>query len=233
MPNKFQRNPYYKDPISVNGTIFGDGDVAEGEEWNVWSKSRFPGIEPKLIRAPDSARVTIHSLKTGVPKGIRDDRRFAPQPEDNKPKPDSLSATVLAMDAEREAAEAKELEEAAEPVPEPSPVVMSPATVIEPEPELVKEMPPRMVPEHDSAPSMLSIPSAEPRADAPEPGDLTQISGVGDRTAAALKDVGYDTIQALADADPNEMSKAVRASGTKMSLGSARGIVRKAKALTE
>lgn len=211
---KYRRNPHYTEPLAINGIVFGNDDVAEGPEWEMWTRPQFPGIEPSLIQAPDSARVTLHSLVTGVPKGIKDDRRFVPTPEARDAASvarDSLAATALAMDAEREAVEAKELEEAVEAPPE-APVA-------------------RISPDQDSAPSLLSVPSIEEGMETSSPSDLTQLAGVGARTAKALSSVGYETVNDLAGADPGEMAKAVRKGGTKMSLGTARSIVRKAKAV--
>jgi predicted flap endonuclease-1-like 5' DNA nuclease len=57
--------------------------------------------------------------------------------------------------------------------------------------------------------------------------ELSDIIGVGESREKALKRAGYKTVQSVAEADANELSKKIK----RLTLGTARSIIRSAKAI--
>jgi len=198
---KYKRNPEYPaERFKLNGVLFTDETVVEGDHWEKYTTQLFPNIPPQLVYAPTGDQVTTG----GTARAERPKRDVEP------PK----GTTTAAFKRSEEPAAGDGKKKLVETGSKPEPPAPKPKAIVPPAPE------PEPEPEEEPE---------EELEDDVEPEDLTVINGVGGSRAESLAEAGFPTVQSVANADPAVLLQRVRDTGARMNLATARTIVRQAK----
>jgi predicted flap endonuclease-1-like 5' DNA nuclease len=206
MSPKYKKNPA-RGPgnISINGVKFDDNTVVQGEQWEKYSRPMFEGKPAPLVRIASEVEPTI---KTEQKDPTVDKQAAKPHVGPSQ----VITMAAMTVDKAKEQEKQKAKDKVAKKAPEP---------------------PKEEKPKAPKPPVKIMAPVVEDDDTEWVDWELTDISGVGPARAEVLDEAGYDTVEAIAEADPKDVQDAVKGVDGKMNLATARSIVKSAKELLE
>jgi predicted flap endonuclease-1-like 5' DNA nuclease len=215
---KYKLNPDWPSYPSagVNGVNFDAETVVEGAQWEKYTRPMFENTPPQLVQTDNDTEVTKPALGTPAARQAqRDKPKAAPSGPSG-----ILTTAVMQMEAEKEANEPP-------PAPAPEPEKPSGTTSLSMKPKTEAPKPPVKVlkPEHEKRAEKRQLEEAAANF------DLVDIRGVKDGRAKQLSEAGFEKVEQVADADPQDLLSLLKSKGARMNLATAKSIVKSAKEL--